>query len=120
MRWDTFIECPAGALQAAVPRPSRACRPRDGRRRHSCERRLRPRRPGIPERLLPKIFQPFFTTKGTTKKGEQKGTGLGLAICKDIIEHHKGRIEVESTVGKGTTFSILLPMAKPNRAASAA
>lgn len=66
--------------------------------------------PGIPEKLLPKIFQPFFTTKGTVKKGESKGTGLGLAICKEIIEHHKGRIEVESAVGRGTTFSIHLPV----------
>jgi signal transduction histidine kinase len=68
--------------------------------------------PGIPEKLLPKIFQPFFTTKGTTKKGEAKGTGLGLAICKEIIEHHHGRIEVQSEVGKGTTFSIYLLAAK--------
>jgi signal transduction histidine kinase len=67
--------------------------------------------PGIPENLLPKIFQPFFTTKGTTKKDEARGTGLGLAICKDIIEHHKGRITVESQVGQGTTFSIHLPAA---------
>ena len=66
--------------------------------------------PGIPEKLLPKIFQPFFTTKGTAKRGEAKGTGLGLAICKEIIEHHKGRIEVESAVGRGTTFSIYLPI----------
>jgi signal transduction histidine kinase len=66
--------------------------------------------PGIPEKLLPKIFQPFFTTKGTAKKGEAKGTGLGLAICKEIVEHHKGRIEVESVVGKGTTFSLYLPV----------
>jgi signal transduction histidine kinase len=68
--------------------------------------------PGIPEKLLPKIFQPFFTTKGTTRNGETKGTGLGLAICKEIIEHHNGRIEVESEVGKGTTFSVYLPIAK--------
>jgi signal transduction histidine kinase len=65
--------------------------------------------PGIPEKLLPKIFQPFFTTKGTAKPGESKGTGLGLAICKDIIEHHKGRIDVQSELGKGTTFTICLP-----------
>jgi signal transduction histidine kinase len=64
---------------------------------------------GIPEHLLPKIFQPFFTTKGTAKKDEPRGTGLGLSICKDIIEHHKGRIVVESQVGKGTTFNIYLP-----------
>ena len=65
--------------------------------------------PGIPEKLLGRIFEPFFTTKGTAKKGESKGTGLGLAICKEIVEHHKGRIEVQSTVGKGTTFSVVLP-----------
>lgn len=65
--------------------------------------------PGIPEKLVPKIFQPFFTTKGTTRKGEQRGTGLGLAICKEIVEHHKGRIDVQSEMGKGTTFSIYLP-----------
>lgn len=65
--------------------------------------------PGIPENLLPKIFQPFFTTKGTARKDESRGTGLGLAICKDIIEHHKGRITVESQVGQGTTFNIYLP-----------
>jgi signal transduction histidine kinase len=67
--------------------------------------------PGIPEKLLPKIFEPFFTTKGTARKGETKGTGLGLAICKEIIEHHRGRIEVQSEVGRGTTFNIYLPAA---------
>jgi two-component system NtrC family sensor kinase len=66
--------------------------------------------PGISEKLLPKIFQPFFTTKGTAKQGESKGTGLGLAICKEIIEHHKGRIDVQSEVGRGTTFTICLPI----------
>ena len=68
--------------------------------------------PGIPEKYRPRIFEPFFTTKGTaTRKGETKGTGLGLAICKEIVEHHKGRIEVHSEVGKGTTFTIYLPSA---------
>ena len=66
---------------------------------------------GIPEKLLGRIFEPFFTTKGTAKKGESKGTGLGLAICKEIVEHHKGHIEVQSTVGRGTTFSVVLPRA---------
>lgn len=68
--------------------------------------------PGIPEKLREKIFQPFFTTKGTTSRGEAKGSGLGLAICKEIIEHHKGRIEVTSEMGKGTTFSIFLPLSQ--------
>lgn len=67
--------------------------------------------PGIPEKLHSKIFQPFFTTKGTAKRGEAKGTGLGLAICRDILAHHHGRIEVESVVGKGTTFTLSLPVA---------
>jgi signal transduction histidine kinase len=66
--------------------------------------------PGIPEKLLPKIFQPFFTTKGTSRNGEPRGTGLGLAICKDIIAAHKGRIEVTSELGKGTCFTVILPI----------
>ncbi|MEO6434537.1 MAG: ATP-binding protein [Tepidisphaeraceae bacterium] len=65
--------------------------------------------PGIPAQLLPKIFQPFFTTKSATRKGETQGTGLGLAICRDIIQSHGGRIEVASEVGRGTTFTIVLP-----------
>jgi signal transduction histidine kinase len=67
--------------------------------------------PGIPERHLGKIFQPFFTTKGTAERGGTRGTGLGLSICKEIIEHHHGRITVQSEVGKGTTFTIHLPAA---------
>lgn len=60
---------------------------------------------GIPKEKLPKIFDPFFTTKET---GE--GTGLGLAISYGIIERHHGSIEVKSEVGKGTTFTIKLPI----------
>ncbi len=67
---------------------------------------------GIPEKLLPRIFEPFFSTKGTSADSQVHGTGLGLAICKDIVQHHKGRIEVESQVGKGTTFNVYLPAAK--------
>jgi len=58
--------------------------------------------PGIEEKNLPFIFNPFYTTK-------LSGTGLGLAITKRIIEEHKGRIEVDSKVGKGTTFRVFLP-----------
>jgi signal transduction histidine kinase len=67
--------------------------------------------PGIPEKVIGKIFEPFFTTKGTAKRGENKGTGLGLAICKEIVEAHKGRIDVTSQVGRGTTFTVVLPKA---------
>jgi len=59
---------------------------------------------GIPPANLQRIFDPFFSTKGP------KGTGLGLAVVWGIIEKHNGRIEVESAVGKGTTFRILLPV----------
>ena len=65
--------------------------------------------PGIPEQLQNKIFEPFFTTKSDVRRGESEGTGLGLAICREIIEHHNGRIEVQSEMGKGTTFTICLP-----------
>ena len=74
--------------------------------------------PGILPSLMPKIFEPFFTTKDTEHRGEPKGTGLGLAICKDIVEHHGGRIEVASEVGRGTTFTIFLPAAEANRNAA--
>jgi two-component system NtrC family sensor kinase len=57
---------------------------------------------GIAAENLPKIFEPFFSTKG------QKGNGLGLAIVWGIIEKHNGRITVESEIGKGTTFKIFL------------
>jgi two-component system NtrC family sensor kinase len=59
---------------------------------------------GITEESKKRIFDPFFTTK---KIGE--GTGLGLAICEKIIKEHAGRLEVESAVGKGSTFSIFIP-----------
>lgn len=60
---------------------------------------------GIPKNILPKIFDPFFTTKSS-----EKGTGLGLSICQGIVENHGGSIKVKSQVGKGTTFSIYLPI----------
>ncbi len=58
---------------------------------------------GIPKEHLNRIFEPFFTTKG------QRGTGLGLAVIWGIVDNHNGSIEVESEVGKGTTFCIRIP-----------
>jgi signal transduction histidine kinase len=75
---------------------------------------------GIPAALLGRIFEPFFTTKDASKKGEAKGSGLGLHICREIIEHHQGRIEVTSELGRGTTFSIYLPTAKSGKGRNAA
>lgn len=60
--------------------------------------------PGISRKALDKIFLPFFTTK-------EKGTGLGLAISQRIVQGAGGRIEVRSTEGKGTTFTVVLPAA---------
>jgi signal transduction histidine kinase len=64
--------------------------------------------PGIPPENLPSLFQKFYRVPGTEKL--VPGTGLGLSICKRIIEAHQGSISVESEVGKGTTFTIHLPL----------
>jgi two-component system, NtrC family, sensor kinase len=64
---------------------------------------------GIPKEIQEKIFKPFFSTKG------EKGTGLGLAICSKIIAQHKGELRVESEVGKGTAFTIFLPVWRVQR-----
>ncbi|MEX0717011.1 MAG: ATP-binding protein [Planctomycetaceae bacterium] len=64
---------------------------------------------GIPADKLPKIFDSFYSTKTADRQG-QGGTGIGLALCREIIEAHRGRIRVESTVGKGTTFTLRLPL----------
>lgn len=61
---------------------------------------------GIPPENMSKIYEPFFTTKEVGN-----GTGLGLAVCYGIISEHGGRLNVRSSVGVGTTFSIMLPVA---------
>jgi signal transduction histidine kinase len=61
---------------------------------------------GIASDQLPNIFRPFYTTKGD-------GTGLGLSLTRRIVEDHQGKIDVSSKVGKGTTFSVRLPIRRP-------
>ena len=70
---------------------------------------------GIPPDILPKIFDPFFTTKEVGK-----GTGLGLSIVYKIVEQHGGRVSVDSTVGVGTRFTVVLPLQPPAPVAAAA
>lgn len=65
---------------------------------------------GIPKDKMEEIFKPLYTTKE-----EGKGTGLGLSITQDIIDRHHGSIEVDSTIGKGTTFTIKLPAAQEQK-----
>jgi len=62
---------------------------------------------GIPARELPRIFEPFFTTR---KEGE--GTGLGLSAVYGTVQQHQGDVKVQSTVGAGTTFTIVLPLSR--------
>lgn len=61
---------------------------------------------GIPPEHLPNIFRPFYTTKGN-------GTGLGLSLARRIVEEHQGHIDVTSSVGQGTKFTVLLPVQRP-------
>jgi signal transduction histidine kinase len=64
---------------------------------------------GISPDRLRLIFEPFYTTKEPDEDGHG-GTGLGLSVCRQIIEQHHGRIRVESVVGKGSTFTVKLPI----------
>ena len=67
--------------------------------------------PGIPPSAIPKLFTKFFRVSGVLEQGS-KGTGLGLYISKAIVDMHKGRIWVESELGKGSLFSFTVPVAK--------
>jgi len=64
---------------------------------------------GIPKEVLPRLFEPFFSTKPS-------GTGMGLAVSYNIIKNHKGCIDVESKAGEGTTFTVMLPVKQEGNA----
>ncbi len=72
------------------------------------EIRVRDDGTGIAPDIMPHIFEPFMTTKE-----DGHGTGLGLAIARGILERHQGRIEVESELGQGTTFTVTIPSQAP-------
>ena len=68
--------------------------------------------PGIAEDQLRRIFDPYFSTKKGPDETGKGGAGVGLSACRDIIEAHQGKILVASTVGKGTAFTLRLPIAQ--------
>ena len=68
--------------------------------------------PGIAEDKLPRIFDPYYSTKKGPDETGKGGTGVGLSACRDIMESHQGKILVASTVGKGTAFTLRLPVAQ--------
>jgi signal transduction histidine kinase len=65
---------------------------------------------GIAQDQLSRIFEPYYSTKAGPDATGRGGTGLGLSACREIIRAHRGRIRVESTVGRGTCFTIRLPV----------
>src|SRR5438034_11229899 len=94
----------------AMPRGGRlTLEVRDNSQTHMAEVRISDTGVGIPPDQLRLIFEPFYTTKEPDEHGHG-GTGLGLSVCRQIIEQHHGRIRVESVVGKGSTFTVKLPL----------
>ncbi len=68
--------------------------------------------PGIAEDKLPRIFDPYYSTKKGPDETGKGGTGVGLSACRDIMEAHQGKILVASTIGKGTAFTLRIPVAQ--------
>jgi len=72
---------------------------------HGLELEIADSGPGLSEAVSRRAFEPFFTTKS-------HGTGLGLAIVKHVVNRHRGRLDIQSTPGKGSTFTVTLPAAR--------
>jgi two-component system, NtrC family, sensor kinase len=100
---QVFDNLVRNAREAMAGQPDPRLVVRVGRSGASAEVRVSDNGPGIPPENLQRIFQPFVSTKG-------KGMGLGLAICKEIVESHGGKIEVDSAPGVGTTFTVSIPL----------
>jgi len=103
---QVFMNLLVNAAQAIETRGEIAIR--TGRRGDSVWMEVADTGKGIPAENLERIFDPFFTTKPVGQ-----GTGLGLSLSYSIVVRHQGRFEVESEVGKGTTFRVILPI-KPD------
>ena len=101
---QVFVNLLANAAQAVQGKDDATIWVETSERDGSAVITLRDNGPGIPPDVLPRIFDPFFTTKDV---GE--GTGLGLSIVHQIVERHGGTTEVDSEVGVGTSFTIVLP-----------
>ena len=85
------------------------------RKDHLIEIEFKDQGMGIDEKDIPYLFNRFFRADKSRTKAEVGGYGLGLSIAKQIIEKHVGNIKVESNLGKGTTFSIRLPIKHANK-----
>ncbi|CAG0961101.1 two-component system, NtrC family, sensor kinase [Phycisphaerales bacterium] len=94
------------AIDAVAEQPSPCLYIRTRHQAESCVIEVADNGVGIAPEHLPRLFEPFFTTKPVGH-----GTGLGLSICARLIREQNGRIDVSSTLGKGTTFSVLIPAA---------
>ena len=66
--------------------------------------------PGIEQEKLVRIFEPFYSTKAGPDETGKGGTGVGLSTCKSIMDAHGGKIRVDSSIGKGTCFTLMLPI----------
>jgi signal transduction histidine kinase len=112
---QVFLNLAQNAVQAMDGRPgsrlelTAALRTRDVPRPQLCVS-VRDNGPGVDPALLPRIFEPFTTTKSTGERRGKHGMGLGLAIVKRIVQHHHGEIRVTSEPGEGTTFLVYLPL----------